>query len=194
LKSSSKRWLQRHVSDSYVRRAKEKGYRSRSAFKLLELDEKHKLLKPGCVVLDLGSAPGGWSQVAAQKASRVVAIDLLDMAPVPGVEFQRGDFRELAFEGKADLVLCDVSPNISGIRETDQERAAELVRDAAALAREKLTPGGAFLVKVFHGGRFPTLLDDMKRGFRTVQVCKPGASRSESRETYLLARGPKSGD
>ena len=191
---SSKRWLQRHVTDPYVRKAQEKGYRSRAAFKLLEIDAKEKLLRPGLTVIDLGAAPGGWSQVAAQKVrpgGRVVAIDVLDMPPVPGVEFQKADFRELAFEGRADLVLCDVSPNISGIRDTDQERAAELVRDAAALARKKLTPGGAFLVKVFHGGRFPTLLDDMKRGFRTVQVCKPGASRSESRETYLLARGPK---
>lgn len=193
-KSSSKRWLQRHVTDGYVRKAKDKGYRSRSAFKLLELDEKHKLLKPGVVVVDLGAAPGGWSQVAAQKVrpgGRVVAIDLLDIAPIPGVEVQKGDFRQLAFEGPADLVLCDVSPNISGIRDADQERAAELVQDAAALARKYLTPEGAFLVKVFHGGRFSTLLDDIKRGFRTVQVCKPGASRSESRETYLLARGPR---
>ena len=191
---SSKRWLQRHVTDPYVRKAQEKGYRSRAAFKLLEIDAKEKLLRPGLTVIDLGAAPGGWAQVAAQKVrpgGRVVAIDVLDMPPVPGVEFQKADFRELAFEGRADLVLCDVSPNISGIRDTDQERAAELVRDAAALARKKLTPGGLFLVKVFHGGRFPTLLDDMKRGFRTVQVCKPGASRSESRETYLLARGPK---
>ena len=197
MKSSSKRWLQRHVSDAYVRKAKEKGYRSRAAFKLLEIDAKEKLLRPGMTVLDLGAAPGGWSQVAAQKVlpgGRVVAIDILEMAPVPNVEFQKADFRELAFEGNADLVLCDVSPNISGIRDTDQERVADMVRDAALLARKKLTRNGAFLVKVFHGGRFPTLLDDMKRGFRTVQVCKPGASRSESRETYLLARGPKPPD
>lgn len=189
--TSKKAWLQRHVTDPYVRKAKEKGYRSRAAFKLLEIDAKEKLLRPGMTVIDLGAAPGGWSQVAAQKGCKVFAIDLLDMAPVPGVEFQKADFRELAFEGRADLVLCDVSPNISGIRDADQARAAELVGDAALLARKKLTPGGAFLVKVFHGGGFPTLLDDIKRGFRTVQVCKPGASRSESRETYLLARGPK---
>ena len=194
---TGKAWHKRHVSDSYVRKAKEKGYRSRAAFKLLELDEKHKLLKPGIVVLDLGAAPGGWSQVAAQKlrpGGRVVAIDLLDMAPVPGVEFQKADFRALAFEGRADLVLSDLSPNISGIRDTDQERAAELVRDAATVARKFLTPEGTFLVKAFQGGAFPTLLDDIKRSFRTVQVCKPGASRSESRETYLLARGPKARD
>lgn len=191
---SSKAWLQRHVTDPYVRKAKDKGYRSRSAFKLLELDEKHKLLKPGFVVLDLGSAPGGWSQVAAQRVrpgGRVVAVDLLDMAPIPGVEFQKKDFREVAFDGRADLVLCDVSPNISGIRDADQARAAELVEAAAALARKVLAPKGAFLVKVFHGARFPTLLDDMKRSFRTVVVSKPGASRSESRETYVLARDPK---
>ena len=191
---TGKAWHQRHVNDAYVRKAKEKGYRSRAAFKLLELDEKHRILKPGFVVIDLGAAPGGWAQVAAAKVrpgGRVVAIDLLDMAPVPGVEFQKGDFREIAFEGSADVVLSDISPNISGIRDTDQARAAELVLDAAALARKKLAPGGAFLVKVFQGDRFPTLLDDMKRIFRTVQVSKPGASRSESRETYLLARGPK---
>ena len=188
---SSKAWLQRHVTDAYVRKAKEKGYRSRSAFKLLEVDATHRILKPGSVVIDLGAAPGGWSQVAVGKARRVVAIDLLDMAPIRGVEFQKGDFRQLAFDGSADLVLCDVSPNISGIRDTDQERAAELVREAAVLARNKLTPDGAFLVKVFQGGAFPTLLDDIRRGFRSVQVVKPGASRSESRETYLLARGPK---
>ena len=194
---TGKAWHQRHVNDSYVRKAKEKGYRSRAAYKLLELDEKHRILKPGFVVIDLGAAPGGWAQVAVAKVrpgGRVVAIDLLDMAPVPGVEFQKGDFREIAFEGHADVVLSDMSPNISGIRDADQARAAELVLDAAALARKKLTPSGAFLVKVFQGDRFPTLLDDMKRIFRTVTVSKPGASRSESRETYLLARGPKAGD
>ena len=193
---TGKAWHQRHVNDSYVRKAKEKGYRSRAAYKLLELDAKHHILKPGFVVIDLGAAPGGWAQVAAAKVrpgGRVVAIDLLDMGPVPGVEFQKGDFREIAFEGRADVVLSDMSPNISGIRDADQARAAELVLDAAALARRTLTPSGAFLVKVFQGDRFPTLLDDMKRIFRTVTVSKPGASRSESRETYLLARGPKAG-
>jgi 23S rRNA (uridine2552-2'-O)-methyltransferase len=191
---SSKPWLRRHITDSYVRKAREKGYRSRAAFKLLQLDEQHQILKPGFIVIDLGAAPGGWSQVAAAKVrpgGRVVAIDLLDMAPIPGVAFQKGDFRALAFDGKADVVLSDLSPNISGIRDTDQERVAELVEQAAALAMKVLAPGGAFLVKAFHGGRFPSLLEEMKRHFRTVQVCKPGASRSESRETYLLARGPR---
>lgn len=191
---SSKPWLQRHVTDPYVRKAREKGYRSRAAFKLLEIDDKEKLLRPGAIVLDLGAAPGGWSQVAAQRVrpgGRVIAIDLVEMAPIAGVSRQKGDFGELAFDGKADVVLCDVSPNISGIRDADQARAAELVERAARLARERLAPGGAFLVKVFHGGRFPALLEQMKRNFRTVRVCKPGASRSESRETYLLARGPR---
>jgi 23S rRNA (uridine2552-2'-O)-methyltransferase len=194
---SSKPWLRRHITDSYVRKAREQGYRSRAAFKLQEIDQQEKLLRPGMTVIDLGAAPGGWSQIAAQKVrpgGRVVAIDILDMASINGVEFQKGDFRELAFDGRADVVLSDISPNISGIRETDQARAAELVQDAAALARRFLAPNGAFLVKVFHGSRFTTLLDDMKRIFRTVQVSKPGASRSESRETYLLARGPKAGD
>lgn len=191
---SNKPWLRRHVTDSYVRKAREKGYRSRAAFKLLEIDEKEKLLAPGATVVDLGSAPGGWSQVAAAKVrpgGRVVAIDLIEMAPIAGVAFQKGDFRALAFDGKADLVLSDISPNISGIRDTDQERVAELVEQAAALAGRLLAPGGAFLVKVFHGGRFPALLKAMKRKFREVRVIKPGASRSESRETYLLARGPR---
>ena len=189
-----KAWLQRHVTDAYVRQARDKGYRSRAAFKLLQIDGKEKLLRPGMTVLDLGAAPGGWSQVAAQKVrpgGRVVAIDLLAMAPIAGVEIQKGDFRDLAFEGAADLVLSDISPNISGVRDADQARAGELVQHAAALARKFLKPDGAFLVKVFHGSSFPTLLDDMKQGFRMVQVCKPGASRSESRETYLLARGLK---
>lgn len=195
-KSSSKPWLHRHITDSYVRKAKEQGYRSRAAFKLLEIDEKEKLLRPGATVVDLGSAPGGWSQVAAGKVrpgGRVIAIDLLDMAPIAGVAFQKGDFRSLEFDGQADVVLCDVSPNISGIRDTDQERAAELVEQAMALAKKILAPGGAFLVKVFHGGRFPALLEEIRRNFRSVQVSKPGASRSESRETYLVARGPKGG-
>jgi 23S rRNA (uridine2552-2'-O)-methyltransferase len=195
-KSSSKPWLHRHVTDSYVRKAKERGYRSRAAFKLLEIDEKEKVLRPGATVVDLGSAPGGWSQVAAAKVrpgGSVTAIDLIEMAPIAGVTFQKADFRKLVFEGPADVVLCDVSPNISGIRDTDEARVAELVEEAAMLARRLLAPGGAFLVKVFHGGRFPALLEGMKRNFRTVQVCKPGASRSESRETYLLARGPRTG-
>ena len=192
-KSSSKPWLHRHITDSYVRKAREKGYRSRAAFKLQEIDDKEKLLRPGMTVVDLGAAPGGWSQIASQRVrpgGRVIAIDLLDMAPVPGVAFQKGDFRALVFDGRADVVLSDVSPNISGIRDADQARVAELIEEAAALARKILVPGGAFLVKAFHGGRFPALLEAMKRQFREVRVTKPGASRSESRETYLLARGP----
>jgi 23S rRNA (uridine2552-2'-O)-methyltransferase len=191
---TSKQWMMEHVNDVYVQRAKAEGYRSRAAYKLIEVAARDKLLRPGMVVVDLGAAPGGWSQVAAAKVrpgGSVTAIDLIEMAPVAGVAFQKGDFRELVFDGPADVVLCDVSPNISGIRDTDQARVAELVEQAAALARKVLAPGGAFLVKVFHGGRFPALLEGMKRNFRTVQVCKPGASRSESRETYLLARGPR---
>jgi 23S rRNA (uridine2552-2'-O)-methyltransferase len=192
LAKSNKPWLRRHVTDSYVRKAKEKGFRSRAAFKLLQIDDEEKLLRAGMTVLDLGAAPGGWSQVAAQKGAKVTAVDLLPMAPIPGVTVLRGDFREVLKDpAQYDVVLSDLSPNISGIRDTDQARVAELVERAAALARERLAPGGAFLVKVFHGGRFPALLEEMKRNFRTVQVCKPGASRSESRETYLLARGPR---
>lgn len=190
----SKAWLRRHVSDAYVRRAKAQGYRSRAAYKLLQIDEEHRILRPGGVILDLGSAPGSWSQVAAQKVKpggRVTAVDLLEMAPIPGVTFRRGDFRDAAFDAGVDVVLCDVSPNISGIRDADEAKAVALVEQAAELARTVLAPRGAFLVKVFHGARFPALLEDLKRRFRSVQVVKPGASRSESRETYLLARSPK---
>jgi 23S rRNA (uridine2552-2'-O)-methyltransferase len=201
LKASSKRWLRRHVTDHYVKQARGQGYRSRAAFKLLEIDEKDRLLKPGMRVIDLGAAPGGWSQVAARKVlpgGRVVAVDLLDIAPISGVTLVKGDFREAAVRArlsevlereKADLVLSDLSPNISGIRSVDQARAAELLRAAVDFCRESLNPRGVLLVKVFQGEEFADLLAELKGAFVTVQTRKPGASRGESREVYLLARG-----
>jgi 23S rRNA (uridine2552-2'-O)-methyltransferase len=200
---SSKAWLHRHVTDSYVRQAKAAGYRSRAAYKLLEIDQRDKLLKSGMSVLDLGAAPGGWSQVAARKAGprgRVVAIDLLEIAPISGATVLRGDVREPqaraaareALGGAADLVLSDLSPNLSGIAAVDQARAAELAGLAVELACEVLKPSGALLVKVFQGEAFEQVLARARRAFETVVVRKPGASRGESRETYLLARGLKS--
>ena len=200
---SSKAWLQRHVTDTYVRQAKAAGYRSRAAYKLLEIDQRDKLLKPAMRVLDLGAAPGGWSQVAARKAGprgRVAAIDLLEIAPISGVTVLRGDVREPqaraaareALGGVADLVLSDLSPNLSGIAAVDQARAAELADLALELACEVLKPSGALLVKVFQGEAFEQVLARARRAFETVVVRKPGASRGESRETYLLARGLKS--
>ena len=198
---SSAQWLQRHVTDRYVKRAQAQGYRSRSAFKLLEIDQRERLLKPGANVVDLGAAPGGWSQVAAQKVGsrgKVVAIDRLEMAPVAGVTVLRGDFLDekthaaLALAlgaGKADVILCDLSPDLTGIASTDQARAAELVSTALEFCRAHLAPRGAFLVKVFQGESFKDVLGEMKATFREVHTRKPEASRAESRETYLLGRG-----
>ena len=193
---SSSAWLQRHVKDGFVRKAKEQGYRSRAAYKLLQIDEKHRILKPGSAVLDLGSAPGSWSQVAARKVGpggRVSAVDLVEMAPIPGVAFRRGDFRALEHDSGVDAVLCDVSPNISGIPGVDQARCLELALAATALSRRVLKPGGALLLKGFQGEAFGELRRQLSAAFGDVKVVKPGASRSESRETYLLARGPKAG-
>ncbi len=194
---SSKQWLRRHVTDSYVRKAKEQGYRSRAAFKLLELDEKEHFFRPGMLVVDLGAAPGGWSQVAAARVKpggRVIAIDLLPVAPISGVTVLKGDFREetllRSLEGaKADVVLSDVSPNLSGIGNVDQARALELTQAAIDFCRKALKPEGVFLVKAFHGGTFEELLTRLKGAFRKVKVVKPSASRGESAETYVLARG-----
>jgi 23S rRNA (uridine2552-2'-O)-methyltransferase len=192
---SNKAWLRRHVTDAYVRQAKRAGYRSRAAYKLLEIDRRDRLLRPGMKVLDLGAAPGGWSQVAAEKVGpggKVVAVDLLEMERVPGVTAFKGDFREAELEralgGKADLVLSDMLPNVTGVPLVDQARAAELTLAAIALCRRVLKPDGAFLVKVFHGEAFGEVLGALKRAFETVQVRKPSASRGESRENYLLAR------
>lgn len=201
--NSSKRWLKRHVNDPYVQKSKREGYRSRSAYKLTEIDAKDRLLKGGLVVVDLGAAPGGWSQVLARKlgpSGRVVAIDLLPMEPIAGVTFVQGDFGtrkgmaavEAALDGrKADLVISDMSPNITGIAMTDQARImalAEIARDFALL---HLQPDGAFLIKIFQGAGYDDYFKSLRQGFAKVVVRKPDASRDESAELYLLARGLK---
>ena len=197
---SSKQWLRRHVNDPYVQRSKKEGYRSRSAYKLTEIDERDKLLRPGMVVVDLGAAPGGWSQVAAQrvgKAGKVIAIDLLAMEPVTGVTFVQGDFSanagleavEAALGGRqADLVLSDMAPNMSGIAVSDQARSMALAEIARDFAIAHLSPSGALLVKVFQGAGFDEFLMSVRKAFSKVAVRKPEASRGESAEQYLLAR------
>jgi 23S rRNA (uridine2552-2'-O)-methyltransferase len=192
---SSKAWIRRHVTDGFVRKARQAGYRSRAAYKLLEIDGKDRLLRPGMRVLDLGAAPGGWSQVAAEKVKpggKVVAVDLLETKPIPGVAIFKGDFREADLEaalgGKADVVLSDMLPNVTGVPLVDQARAAELTLAAIALCRRILAPEGAFLVKVFHGEAFEAVTRALKEAFETVAVRKPSASRGESRENFLLAR------
>ena len=189
---SSKEWMRRHVSDHYVKQARKQGYRSRAAFKLLELDKKESILKPGQTVIDLGAAPGGWSQVAAEKVKpggRVIAIDLLEIAPISGVTVHRGDFRQLAIETRADVVLSDLSPNMSGIPNVDQARWLELAEGAVELCRKVLKPDGVFVVKAFHGEAFDALLQRLKAVFVKPKVVKPPASRGESAETYVVARG-----
>jgi 23S rRNA (uridine2552-2'-O)-methyltransferase len=195
---SSKAWLRRHVTDAYVRQAKQAGFRSRAAFKLLEIDRRDHLLKAGMKVLDLGAAPGGWSQVAAEKVrpgGKVVAVDLLKTKPIPGVTILKGDFRtvdiEGALSGKADLVLSDMMPNVTGVPLVDQARAAEITLAAIDLCKKSLQPDGALLVKVFHGEAFDEVLKALRAAFQSVAVRKPAASRGESRENYLLARGLK---
>jgi 23S rRNA (uridine2552-2'-O)-methyltransferase len=196
---SNKAWLRRHVTDTYVRQAKKAGYRSRAAYKLLEIDRKDRILRPGMRVLDLGAAPGGWSQVAAAKVKpggKVVSVDLLQVAPIPGVVVVKSDFREADLEaalgGKADVVLSDMMPNVTGVPSVDQARAAQLILAAIELCRKVLKPEGVFLAKMFHGEAFDEVLEALKAAFQTVAVRKPAASRGESRENYLLARGVRS--
>lgn len=193
---SNKAWLRRHVTDPYVHKAKAQGFRSRAAYKLLEIDEKEKLFRPGGVVIDLGAAPGSWSQVAAQKirpAGKVIAVDLLEIAPISGVTVLRGDFRDAnligALEGgHADVVLSDVSPNLSGIPNVDQARFAELIHAALDFCEKGLKSGGVFVLKAFQGEAFDEVLHRLKQEFGSVKVVKPAASRGESRETYVVAR------
>ena len=197
---SSQAWLQRHVSDPYVHRAQALGYRSRSAFKLLEIDAKDRLFARGQVVVDLGAAPGGWSQVAAEKVGpggRVIALDVLEMAPLAGVTVIRGDFAtdealaalERELDGAAvDLVLSDMAPNLSGIAATDQAHSLALCELAVAFARERLKPGGTVLMKVFQGAGFAELLARVRGEFADVVSRKPDASRNRSSELYLRAR------
>jgi len=199
---SSKLWLERQLNDPYVARAKREGYRSRAAFKLTEIDDKARFLKKGARVIDLGAAPGGWSQVVAKRVGapgqgRVVAIDLLEMEPVAGVDFQQLDFLDPSapdklkamLGGGADVVLSDMAANATGHRKTDQIKIIALVEAAYDFAREVLQPGGAFLAKVIQGGTESALLATLKRDFATVKHIKPPASRSDSAELYLLATG-----
>ena len=198
---SSGRWLQEHFDDEYVKKAQKEGYRSRAIYKLLEIDEKDHLLKPGMTVVDLGAAPGSWAELAAQRVGdkgRVVALDILPMDSLPGVTFIQGDFREEApfnallgvlGESPVDLVMSDMAPNISGMKAVDQPRAMYLAELALDLARKVLKPGGDLLVKVFNGEGLDAFKQELRRDFKTLIVRKPKASRPRSPEIYLLARG-----
>jgi 23S rRNA (uridine2552-2'-O)-methyltransferase len=202
-KLSSKLWLERQLNDPYVAQAKREGYRSRAAFKLIEIDDKHRLLKPGMTVVDLGAAPGGWSQIAAKRVGaadgkgRVVAIDLLEMGEIPGVQFAQLDFLDqdapekliAMLGGHADAVLSDMAANTTGHRKTDQLRIVGLVEAAASFASEVLKPGGILLAKVFQSGADAELLAQLKRDYATVRHVKPASSRQDSSERYVLATG-----
>jgi 23S rRNA (uridine2552-2'-O)-methyltransferase len=201
-KLSSKLWLDRQLNDPYVARAKREGMRSRAAYKLAEIDDKARFFKRGARVIDLGAAPGGWSQIAAKRVGapqqgRVIAIDLLVMDPVPGVEFMQLDFLDPSapdtlktiLGGRADVVLSDMAANATGHRKTDHIKIVALVEAAAEFAHEVLAPGGTFLAKVLQGGTEAALLGPLKRDFTTVKHVKPQASRSDSAELYLLATG-----
>jgi 23S rRNA (uridine2552-2'-O)-methyltransferase len=206
--ASSRAWLTRQISDPYVARAKREGLRSRAAFKLAEIDDRYKVLKPGARVVDLGAAPGGWSEIAAHRVGdkgRVIALDILDLQPIPGVEFLQLDFLDRSAperleamlgsgaagksEAKADVVLSDMAANATGHRQTDHLRIMALAEAAADFAREVLAPGGAFLCKVLQGGTEARLLAELKREFSSVKHVKPPASRTDSAELYLLAQG-----
>ena len=200
---SSKLWLDRQLNDPYVARAKREGLRSRAAFKLAEMDDKYRFLKPGARVVDLGAAPGGWSQIAAKRVGadggrgRVVAIDILEMMPVAGVDVLHLDFLDAQapdrlkalLGGPADVVLSDMAANATGHRKTDHLKIMALAETAAQFAREVLEPGGTFLFKVLQGGTEGTLLAELKRDFATVRHVKPAASRTDSAELYVLATG-----
>jgi len=200
---SSKQWLDRQLNDPYVARARREGYRSRAAYKLIEIDDKYRLLKPGARVVDLGAAPGGWSQVAARRVGaadgkgRVIGIDVLEMGAIPGVDFMLLDFLDPQapailkdrLGGLADVVLSDMAANATGHRKTDHLKIMALVEAAAEFASEILAPGGVFLAKVLQGGTEGTLLAGLKRNFAVVRHVKPSASRSDSAELYVLATG-----
>jgi 23S rRNA (uridine2552-2'-O)-methyltransferase len=198
---TSKGWMQEHVNDEYVKRAQRDGYRARAAYKLIEIDDKDRLIKPGMVIVDLGSTPGSWSQVAIQRLKgqgKIIALDLLEMQPIPGVHFIQGDFREQAVldqleaslgESRVDLVIADMAPNISGISDVDQANAMYLTELALDFSYKWLKPGGNFLVKVFNGSGFEDIVRNMRQGFDKVATRKPNASRDRSSEVYLLGSG-----
>jgi len=198
---TSKAWLKEHESDEYVQRSRKDGYRSRASYKLLEIDQSAGLLKPGMTVVDLGAAPGGWSQIAIAKVGdqgRVVASDILNMDAIAGVDFVQGDFTddevfnailETLADRPVDLVISDMAPNMSGMKAVDQPRAMYLVELAVDFARQVLQPGGVFLAKVFQGEGFDALVRDLRVDFTSVAIKKPDASRARSSEVYCLARG-----
>ncbi|MGO2415096.1 MULTISPECIES: 23S rRNA (uridine(2552)-2'-O)-methyltransferase RlmE [Cobetia] len=200
---SSAGWMKEHFDDAYVQRSWADGYRSRASYKLIEIDDKDRLLKPGATVIDLGAAPGGWSQIAAERVGMegvVIASDILEMDALAGVDFIQGDFTEdtvlesiLATLGKrpVDLVISDMAPNMSGMNAIDQPAGMYLVELALDLARQTLKPGGNFLVKIFQGEGFDAYLKDMRTSFNKVVTRKPEASRARSREVYLLGQGYK---
>ena len=202
---SSSAWLKRHVNDPYVHRAKTHGYRSRAAYKLIEIADREGFARPGDAVVDLGAAPGGWAQALAERvgrSGRVFAVDLLEIAPIPGVTVVRGDFREetvlqrleeVLGGRKLDLVVSDMAPNLSGVRATDQARSVHLCELALAFAKDHLKPRGAFLVKVFQGTGYPEFLAAVRAVFIAVASRKPGASRGDSKEMYLMGKGLKAG-
>ena len=201
--STSKGWLKEHFDDEYVKRAQREGYRSRACYKLLELNDKDKLIRPGMTVIDLGSAPGSWSQVAAELVGdkgRVIASDILQMDGMAGVDFIQGDFTEqsvfdsivnLLDGDPVDLVISDMAPNMSGMTAVDQPQSMYLVELALDMARQLLRPGGNFVAKVFQGEGFDHFLKDMRTSFKGVQSRKPAASRSRSREVYQIGKGFK---
>ena len=200
---TSNAWLREHVNDTYEQRAKAEGYRSRASFKLMEIDDRDRLIRPGEVVVDLGATPGGWSQVAAKRQKghgRVIALDLLELDPLHGVEFLQGDFRdesvlqalEAALDGaKVGLVLSDMAPNMSGVVVSDQARVMHLAELGLDFSRNWLKPEGAFLVKVFHGYGYEDFVKEMRKIFAVVTTRKPDASLDRSPEVYLLGRGLK---
>jgi 23S rRNA (uridine2552-2'-O)-methyltransferase len=202
---SSSAWLKRHVNDPYVHRARTHGYRSRAAYKLIEIAERDGLARPGDLVVDLGAAPGSWSQALIERvgrSGRVIAVDLLEFTQIPGITAIRGDFRDEAvlrrlddaLEGrKLDLVVSDMAPNLSGVRATDQARSIHLCELALEFAKVHLKPQGAFLVKVFQGAGYPEFLAAMRGAFIAVASRKPGASRGDSNEMYLIGKGLKGG-
>jgi 23S rRNA (uridine2552-2'-O)-methyltransferase len=202
---SSSAWLKRHVNDPYVHRARTHGYRSRAAYKLIEIAERDGLARPGDLVVDLGAAPGSWSQALIERvgrSGRVIAVDLLEFTQIPGITAIRGDFRDEAvlrrlddaLEGrKLDLVVSDMAPNLSGVRATDQVRSIHLCELALEFAKVHLKPQGAFLVKVFQGAGYPEFLAAMRGAFIAVASRKPGASRGDSNEMYLIGKGLKGG-
>ena len=200
---TSNAWLREHVNDTFVQRAKAEGYRSRAAFKLMEIDARDHLIRPGEIVVDLGATPGGWSQVVAKRQKgngRVIALDLLELEPLHGVEFIRGDFREesvlqiletMLAGAKVGLVLSDMAPNMSGVAVSDQARVMHLAELGLEFSQNWLKPDGAFLVKVFHGHGYEDFVKAMRQVFKSVATRKPDASRDRSPEVYLLGRGVK---